>query len=122
MSHRAGALRAFLATATSGETLLQVAAISVALLMAMLASKRLRSWQPRRPPAMPSVRGRLLEISMIEAPLLLALLLLLILRTLIAALDAATGAIDTAMQLTATLIIVRLGMYLVRLVLGPDSW
>jgi len=122
MSDRAGALRAFLATATSGETLLQVAAISIALLIAMFAANRLRIWRPQRTPAPPLARARLLEISIIEAPLLLALLLLLTLRTLIAALGAATGAIDTAMQLSATLILVRLGMYLLRLALGRDSW
>ncbi len=122
MSDRAGAMRAFLATATSGETLLQVAAIGIALLLALLAANRLRNWRPQRPPAPSGARARLVEISIIEAPLLLALLLLLTLRTLIAALGAATGAIDTAMQLTATLILVRLGMYLLRLALGRESW
>jgi small-conductance mechanosensitive channel len=122
MSDRAGALRAFLATATSGETLLQVAAISVALLTAMLAAHRLRLWRPQRRVVLQGPRARLLEIAIIEAPLLLALLLLLLLRTLIAALGAAVNALDTAMELTATLILVRLGMYLVRLAMGPDSW
>jgi small-conductance mechanosensitive channel len=124
MSDSAGAFRAFLATASSGETLLQVAAIGMALLAALLGAHRLRLWRPRRRAALPlrGARARIFEIAIIEAPLLLALVLLLLLRTLIAAAGSGTSVLNTAMELASTLILVRLGVYLLRLGLGPDSW
>ena len=124
MSDSAGAFRAFLATASSGETLLQVAAIGVALLAALLGAHRLRLWRPRRRAALPprGARARIFEIAIIEAPLLLALVLLLLLRTLIAAAGSGTSVLNTAMELASTLMLVRLGVYLLRLGLGPDSW
>ena len=124
MSDSAGAFRAFLATASSGESLLQVAAIGVALLAALLGAHRLRLWRPRRRAALPlrGARARIFEIAIIEAPLLLALVLLLLLRTLIAAAGSGTSVLNTAMELASTLIQVRLGEYLLRLGLGPDSW
>jgi small-conductance mechanosensitive channel len=124
MSDSAGAFRAFLATASSGESLLQVAAIGVALLAALLGAHRLRLWRPRRRAALPlrGARARIFEIAIIEAPLLLALVLLLLLRTLIAAAGSGTSVLNTAMELASTLILVRLGVYLLRLGLGPDSW
>ncbi len=124
MSDSAGAFRAFLATASSGETLLQVAAIGMALLAALLGAHRLRLWRPRRRAALPlrGARARIFEIAIIEAPLLLALVLLLLLRTLIAAAGSGTSVLNTAMELASTLMLVRLGVYLLRLGLGPDSW
>jgi small-conductance mechanosensitive channel len=95
----------------------------VALLVARLSAHRVRIWQPQAilPPPR-SARGRVVEILLIEAPFVAALLVLLLLRTLIAAAGAATALLDTAMELAATLILVRLGTYLLRLGLGPDSW
>ncbi len=124
MSDSAGAFRAFLATASSGETLLQVAAIGMALLATLLGAHRLRLWRPRRRAALPlrGARARIFEIAIIEAPLLLALVLLLLLRTLIAAAGSGTSVLNTAMELASTLMLVRLGVYLLRLGLGPDSW
>ena len=124
MSDSAGAFRAFLATASSGETLLQVAAIGMALLAALLGAHRLRLWRPRRRAALPlrGARARIFEIAIIEAPLLLALVLLLLVRTLIAAAGSGTSVLNTAMELASTLMLVRLGVYLLRLGLGPDSW
>ncbi|HEV7985226.1 MAG TPA: mechanosensitive ion channel domain-containing protein [Steroidobacteraceae bacterium] len=123
MSDNAGAIRAFLATATDGETLLQVAAIGLAILGAILCQHRLQGTEPPAGLSAPrGVRARIVEIALIEAPFVLALVLLLLLRTVIAAVGAVTGVLDTAMELAATLIVVRFVMYLLRLGLGPDSW
>jgi small-conductance mechanosensitive channel len=124
MSSSDGALRALLTAVSSGETWLQAAAIGAALLSALLASHRLQLWRPRFAARMPArgARARLVEITVIEAPLLLALLILLLLRTLIAAAGGSVHLLDIAMELAATLILVRLGMYLLRLALGPDSF
>ena len=117
-------MRAFIATALSGETLLQVTAIAISILLALLLARRLRARSAADAAAAPRrlARARLLEVVVFEAPLLLALLLLLVLRTLIAAADRPIGILDTAMQLAATLIVVRLGVYVLRLALGPESW
>ncbi len=124
MSDSGRALRAFLATATSGETLLQLAAILAAVLLAVFGAYRLSLWRPRARAALPlrGARSRAFELALIEAPIFLALLLLLLLRTLIGATGSATSVLDTAMELATTLILVRLGMYLLRLGLGADSW
>lgn len=124
MSDSGRALRAFLATATSGETLLQLAAILAAVLLAVFGAYRLSLWRPRARAALPlrGARSRAFELALIEAPIFLALLLLLLLRTLIGATGSATSVLDTAMELAATLILVRLGVYLLRLGLGADSW
>ncbi|HEY2417778.1 MAG TPA: mechanosensitive ion channel domain-containing protein [Steroidobacteraceae bacterium] len=124
MSDSGRALRAFLASASSGETLLQVTAIIAALLLALLGRHLLTFWRPRWRAALPlrGARARLFEIALIEAPILLALVLLLLLRTVIAGVGSATELLDTAMELAATLVLVRLGMYVLRLGLGPDSW
>jgi small-conductance mechanosensitive channel len=120
----AGALQALLTAISSGETWLQAVAVGAALLSALLASHRLNLWRPQHAALMRArgARARLTEIGVIEAPVLLALLILLILRTLIAAAGGAVQLLDIAMELAATLILVRLGMYLLRLGLGPDSW
>ncbi len=118
-----GDLFARMAAAWHTDLLLEVAAIAVALLCARLLARRLGPLSVRRA-AGPgrAARGFLLDVAAIEAPLLLALLLLLLLRTLLAADGLSTGVLDSAMQLAATLILVRLGVYLLRLALGPDSW
>jgi len=120
----AGALQALLTAISSAENWLQAAAVGAALLSALLASHRLNLWRPQHAALMRArgARARLTEIGVIEAPVLLALLILLILRTLIAAAGGAVHLLDIAMEMAATLILVRLGMYLLRLGLGPDSW
>ncbi len=120
----AGALQALLTAITSGETWLQAAAIGAALMSALLASHRLNLSRPQRAALIGArgARARLTEIGVIEAPVVLALLILLILRTLIAAAGGSVHLLDIAMEMAATLILVRLGMYLLRLGLGPGSW
>ncbi|HEY3809153.1 MAG TPA: hypothetical protein VGL50_04370, partial [Steroidobacteraceae bacterium] len=116
-------LRDFFVAASDGETLLQVAAIAVSILGAIICQHRLHppATEATRAPRS-GLRARLVEISLIEAPFVLALVLLLLLRTVIAAADGRTGVLDTAMELAATLVAVRIVMYVLRLGLGPDSW
>ena len=84
----------------------------------------MRRWRVRHL-ALLSLRGaraRLIEIALIEAPVVAALLTLLVARTVIAAVGSPATLLDIAMQLASALILVRLGMYLLRLALGPRSW
>jgi len=97
----AGALQALLTTISSGETWLQAAALGAALLSALLSSHRLVLWRRQHASSMPArgARARLTEIGVIEAPVLLALLILLILRTLIAAAGGSVHLLDIGMEM-----------------------
>jgi small-conductance mechanosensitive channel len=98
--------------------------IGASVLAAVGASGIARRWRSRNL-ALLNLRGpraRLIEITLIEAPAVVALLTMLVARTLIAALGMPATLLDIAMQLTTALILVRLGIYLLRLALGPRSW
>jgi small-conductance mechanosensitive channel len=119
-----GIIQSFLATATTGEVLLQVGVIAVSVLGALSAAGMVRRWRARHLAllGLRGVRARLIEILLIEAPAAVALAALLIARTVIAALGSPATLLDVAMQLVTALILVRLAMHLLRLALGPRSW
>src|SRR3984885_9084061 len=124
MTTDGGAIQSFLATATAGEVLLQLGVLAVAGLAAMGSAGIVRRWRARNL-ALLNLRGaraRLIEIALIEAPVVVALLTMLVVRTVIAALGVPATLLDIAMQLATALILVRLSMYLLRLALGPRSW
>jgi small-conductance mechanosensitive channel len=124
MTTDGGAIQSFLATATDGEVLLQLGVLAVAGLAAMGSAGIVRRWRARNL-ALLNLRGaraRLIEIALIEAPVVVALLTMLVVRTVIAALGVPATLLDIAMQLATALILVRLSMYLLRLALGPRSW
>jgi small-conductance mechanosensitive channel len=124
MTTDGGAIQSFLATATAGEVLLQLGVLAGAALAAMSAAGMVRRWRARNL-ALLNLRGaraRLIEIALIEAPVVVALLTMLVVRTVIAALGVPATLLDIAMQLATALILVRLSIYLLRLALGPRSW
>jgi small-conductance mechanosensitive channel len=124
MTTDGGAIQSFFATATDGEVLLQLGVLAVAGLAAMGSAGVVRRWRARNL-ALLNLRGaraRLIEIALIEAPVVVALLTMLVVRTVIAALGVPATLLDIAMQLATALILVRLSMYLLRLALGPRSW
>jgi small-conductance mechanosensitive channel len=124
MTPDGGAIQSFLATATTGEVLLQLGVIGAAALAAVGASGIARRWRTRHL-ALLNLRGpraRLIEITLIEAPVVVVLLTMLVARTVIAALGMPATLLDIAMQLATALILVRLAIYLLRLALGPRSW
>lgn len=121
------ALRDLFARLTSAQVLTEVVAIVLAGVVALAGAHFVRSWhrsQLSGPAALrqPLWQVQLLEGAVILAPFLVALLLLLLTRGTLALLGAHTGLLDTALQLAAALVMVRLGVYLLRLALGPDSW
>src|SRR6202049_69039 len=124
MTSDGGAIQSFLATASAGEVLLQLGVIAVGGLEAMGATGLLRRWR-RRDLSLLNLRGarsRLIEITLIEAAVVVALLTMLVARTVIAAIGMPATLLDIAMQLATALILVRLSIYLLRLALGPRSW
>ena len=124
MTPDGGAIQSFLATATTAEVLLQLAVIGASGLAAVGARGIARRWRTRNLALlnMRSPRARLIEITLIEAPVVVALLTILVARTVIAALGMPATLLDIAMQLATALILVRLAIYLLRLALGPRSW
>ena len=119
-----GAIQSFLATATAGEVLLQLGVIAVSVLAAVSAAGIVRRWRARHLAllGLRGARARLIEIVLIETPVVVALAALLVARTVIAAVGSPATLLDVAMQLATALILVRLSIHLLRLALGPRSW
>jgi small-conductance mechanosensitive channel len=119
-----GAIQSFLATASAAEVLLQLGVLAVCALTALAIAGVVRRWRARHLMMLNpgSVRARLIELGLIEAPFVAALVAMLASRTVSAALGSPATLLDVAMQLTTALILVRLAVYLLRLGLGPRTW
>jgi small-conductance mechanosensitive channel len=124
MTADSGALQSFLATASSGEVLLQLGVIGASAVAALGATGMARRWRARHLAQLNlrGARARAIEIALIEAPAVVILLGMLVARTVIAAAGVPATLLDIAMQLATALILVRLSIYLLRLALGPRSW
>jgi small-conductance mechanosensitive channel len=121
---RGGAIQSFLAAATDGEIAWQLMLIGSVVVITLIVSGIARGWRARHLAAVPlgGLRSRLIEISLIEAPFVVALVALLVARTIVAALGSPATLLDVSMQLITALILVRLAMYVLRVALGPRSW
>jgi small-conductance mechanosensitive channel len=109
---------------TSPQILTEVIAIACAGLIALAGAQIVKAWDKRQSEAgrAQGWQGDVQEGSVIVAPYLVALIVLLIVRGILTSLNSHTAAIDTALQLTTALVLVRLGVYLLRVMMGPDSW
>jgi small-conductance mechanosensitive channel len=118
------ALKAFFVRITSPEVLAEVIAIVIAGLIAVAGAQAVRAWHKRHAPADSGSTGsgRMLEAAVQVAPFILALLVLAIVRATLRWVDMHTAVVDIALQLTIALIIVRLGVYVLSLSLGGESW
>jgi small-conductance mechanosensitive channel len=116
-------LKSAFLTITTPEVLAQVIAIVVAGVVAILGAQFVRTWQKARDPA-PSREWttQAVEGAVIVTPFLVALIVLLIVRASMSAFGMHTVAVDTALQLTTALVLVRFGVYLLGLMMGPESW
>ena len=114
----------FLADASDGQIIWQLMLMGAVLALGLLTATLVRRWTTHRAPALApkGVRTRLIEVLLIELPFVVALFALLIARTVVVALDSPVTLLDVAMQLAAALILVRLGLYLLRLALGERPW
>ncbi len=119
-----GTIQSFLAMATAGEVLLQLGVIAIIGLAAVGAAGIVRRWRTRHLAVLNlrGARARLIEITLMETPVVMALAAMLAARTVIAALGSPATLLDIAMRLATALILVRLSIYLLRLALGPNSW
>jgi small-conductance mechanosensitive channel len=121
---RGGAIESFLAEATDSEIAWQLMLIGAVIVITLLTTGAVRRWQSRHPPPplLRGLRARAIEISQIELPFVVALIALLVARTIVAGLDSPATLLDVSLQLITALILVRLGLYLLRLAIGPRSW
>jgi small-conductance mechanosensitive channel len=104
------------------QLLAQLLAIAVTLLVAFLVGQLARRlWLRRVPPRRPWQAATLHGLVLL-APELTALLLLLLAQTAFVSRAHATNALDLGVSLATALVVVRAGVYLVALLLGPNSW
>jgi small-conductance mechanosensitive channel len=115
--------KTFFAHLASPQSLTQVIAIVSAVLLALAGGQAVRNWHRRQAdPETNNWASQVLEGAVIVAPILLALALLLLARALVAAAGVPTDLMDTALQLTTVLLLVRIGVYGLRLLLGTETW
>jgi small-conductance mechanosensitive channel len=111
---------------TSPPVLLAVLALLVALVIALLVARALRTRAAREaagsPPAPAHGLNHALRGAVMLAPLLAALAVLLGAHVALAALGASTTLIDGALRIVGALVLVRFGVFLLGLMLGPESW
>jgi small-conductance mechanosensitive channel len=119
-----GALQSFFDRWAEPIVLAQLVALVVAVVVALVASHGAHRWQQRAGGAAAAApwRTRLIEGMVMQAGLFAALVLLLVVRAVLAMRELSTGVLDTALELLAALMLVRLGLYLLRLLLGDRAW
>ncbi|MCQ3934249.1 MAG: hypothetical protein DPW23_05075, partial [Gammaproteobacteria bacterium] len=124
MDAGAATLQAFFDRWTEPLALTQLAVLVVAVIAALLASRGTHRWQQRRGrrPVAAHWRTRLVEGLAMQAGFFAALLLILAARAALAVTGLGTGLLDTALQLLAALMLVRFGVYLLRLLFGDRGW
>src|SRR2546421_9189853 len=125
MNSADSAVSAILLRLTSPEVLGAVLALLVAGVIALLVARALRMRRSRGATAAQHPRHWLdhtLEGALILAPLVAALVTLLAGRAALAAFATPTVVIDGAVKMVGALALLRFGVYLLGLMLGPDSW
>src|SRR5882757_867864 len=127
MDNADNALKGVFLRLTSPQILTEVIAIVLAGLIALAGAHVARTWQKNQlanssPGRQDVWQLRVLEGTVLLAPFLVALIVLLMIRAVLAMLGTPTTAVDVALQLTTALVLVRLGVYLLRVMLGPESW
>ena len=111
-------------TVTAPHSLGQLAVVLCAAVSAAFAGTVIRRrWRASSAYAGPGDATRtLLETATLLAPALIALLLVLALRAVFAMRALPIALLDLSLRLIATLVMVRLAFFLLRLLLGPNSW
>ncbi|MES1167272.1 MAG: hypothetical protein ABUL68_04655, partial [Pseudomonadota bacterium] len=109
---------------TTPEVMAEALALLAAALLATALAQYLKRWL--RPLAarddLPRWPRRFVVAGMVLAPALIGLLLILGLRVLFGAFDLHTALIDIALDLTTVLVLVRFGVHVLSVSLGPNSW
>ena len=125
MNEADSAVRGALLQLTSPQVLSAFVAVAIAAAVALGVARALGTHRLRSAPDLPLTEHGLdhtLEGLVILAPILAALATLFAERAVLAALGIPTAAIDTATRIVTALLLVRLGVFVLGLLLGPGSW
>ncbi len=105
------------------QTLTEIAAVLATFGLAWFLGRFLRSWLVRREaPAPTNFRESLAEGAIKVSPFIIALLLLFVVRSILDAVDLSTVFLDLTLKLLSALVLIRAGVFLLRLSLGPTTW
>jgi small-conductance mechanosensitive channel len=109
---------------TSPEILAQVILIVVAAVIGFVAAHAARRWQRGRAPVADAQDWQVhaLDGAAAVAPMILVVVLLLLGRGAFSMLSMGTRAIDTGVQLATAVVLVRIVVYLLGVLVGPQSW
>jgi small-conductance mechanosensitive channel len=109
---------------TSPEILAQVIVIVVAAVTGFVLAHAARGWQQRRTPQADAEDWQVhaLDGAVAVAPMILVVILLLLGRGAFSMLSMRTRTIDTVVQLATALVLVRIAVYLLGVLVGPQSW
>jgi small-conductance mechanosensitive channel len=109
---------------TTPEVMAEVIALVMVSLLAMALAHYIKRWI--RPHAARSDLGRwprqLVIVGMVLAPAFVGLVLILALRYLFVEIGMRVELVDIAMDLVTVLLLVRLGVHMLSVSLGPNSW
>ncbi len=127
MDNADSALRGVFLRLTSPQILAEVLAIGLAGLIALAGAHLARTWHRNRVASASTAQQPLWQLQVLEgtvilAPFVVALIVLLIVRAVLSMVGSHTAVVATALQLTTALVLVRLGVYLLGVMLGPESW
>jgi small-conductance mechanosensitive channel len=109
---------------TSPDVPAELVAVLIATLIALACAHLVSTWQRRHgaPAEQAGLRARLAEGATMLAPFFVAWAVMLAARGVLGMMGMHTAAVDTALQLVLVFVLVRLGLYLLRLWLGGDGW
>ncbi|MBV6417536.1 MAG: hypothetical protein CMLOHMNK_02266 [Steroidobacteraceae bacterium] len=118
------ALRDFFTRLTDPPVLAQLFAVLIAVLVAITIGSLVRAWYRKRRGGVPQAgfSGHVVEASFILLPILIATALLLVAGAGFGAFGMESDFVERALQLAAALVVVRLVVYVLRQLLGSDSW
>jgi small-conductance mechanosensitive channel len=125
MNSAESAVRGALLQLTSPQMLAALVAALCAAAVAFAVARALGTRRLRTAPDLPLPAHGLdhaLEGMVIIAPILAALATLFAAHAVLAALGTATGPVDAAARIVTALLLVRLGVFVLGLLLGPGSW
>jgi small-conductance mechanosensitive channel len=107
----------------SPAALTQLVVIALATLGALTSGHFARTWFNRKAAApIAGWQGKVTETCVVAMPAFATLILLLIGRSIVSVTGFVPALVDVALQIAAALLLVRLGIHLLRLALGPRSW
>ena len=116
-------LKSFFEQLTSSAVLTQVIALAIALLLALAGGQAVRASRRSQALGDPSAwQAQVFEGAIIVAPMFLGVILILLARTLVGLAHTDTRVMDITLQLATALLLVRLGVYGLRLLLGKETW